>query len=410
MLIALGLDESQGVIAKIQLQRIADIASMAGGLRGASTATGVPSLCASVSHALYCADTSAAADSAEVNGVQGATTRSWNDATFTLTDNMVTAAIISGVKTASDPAIKVTVSRSLPSIFAYPVDGQANYIVSATAASEIFTSPSTATTGTQPCMTSLTGNVTFSSGVLDLNGGCSLRSNAAVTLNGTINALSIYAATTISGYANNVPEHPNAGQIPDPYATNTAIQTAFSDLTTQPTKTYIGANTISPGTYPSIAITCSNCNTTMSPGLYVVEGNFSITGANSNVSGSGVTIVVGGTVNIAGTQGSNLNVSAPGTSATNGAIPGVLLAGNGTSGVTIGGSNAFTYSGVLYFPNSNMTFTGTTNASNSCLEVLAGSITVNGNENFVSSNCSNLGATSFGSVPVPGASTASLVE
>jgi hypothetical protein len=403
-LIALALDESNGSVAKTELQRVADIASIAGGLRAANSVTGVPSLCSSAKYASSCAETNAAADSAEVNAVTGAATRVWSDTTLTLTDNMITAAIVPGVKKASDVAVKVTVSRSLPSIFAYPVDGGATYKVSATAISEVVAG--TTTTGPQPCLVSLTGNITFTSGNLDLNGGCSLRSDAAVSLNGTINATAIYAASTISGNANNVPEYPNDGQIPDVYATNTAVQAAFSDLTTQTSRTFTGGGngaTISPGTYASISITGMN-TTTMSPGLYVVTGNFSASGSNVNVSGTGVTIVVGGHVNISGT---NFQVSAPGKSATNGAIPGVLLADNGTSGGTIGGSNAFTYSGIVYFPNSNLTFTGTTNASGNCLEVIAGSITVNGNENFVGSGCSSLGATTFGSV---GTATASLVE
>jgi hypothetical protein len=408
MLIALGLDEAQGSFTKIELQRVADISSYAGGLRAASTATGVPASCAAAKYALSCAQTNAAADLAETNAVTGTSSRSWSDATLTLSDNMVQAAVVPGIRSAKDVAVTVTVSRSLPSILAYPVDGEANYTVSATATSEVV--PSTTTTGPQPCLASLSGNVTFSGGNLDLNGGCSLRSNAAVSLIGTLNATAIYAATTISGYANHVTEYTNAGQIGDPYASNSAIQAAFNQLTTQTSKSFSGGGngaTISPGIYSSINISGSN-GTTMSPGLYIVTGNFSVTGSNANVSGSGVTIVVGGTVNIAGSGGSNFNVSAPGTSASNGAIPGILLADNGTSGGTIGSSNAAAISGAIYFPNSTFTLNGTTNAQNSCLEVIAGSITVNGNESFAGSNCSSLGAASFGSMP--GAASVALVQ
>jgi hypothetical protein len=188
------------------------------------------------------------------------------------------------------------------------------------------------------------------------------------------------------------------------------VASAFSDLTTQTTKTFTGGGngaTISPGTYSSINITGMN-STKMSPGLYVVTGNFSVTGSNANVTGTGVTIVVGGTVNISGTGGSNFDVSAPGTSPTGGAISGVLIADNGTSGGTIGSSNSATISGVVYFPNSNFTINGTTNGGN-CLELLAGSININATTVSINgNNCSSsLGATAFGSIAV---STASLVE
>jgi hypothetical protein len=409
-LIALGLDESQGTIAKIQLQRIADIASMAGGLRGANTATGVPSLCSSAQYAKSCAETNAAADTAEVNGVAGTKTRVWSDTTLTLTDNMITAKIVPGVDKASDVAVQVTVSRSLPSIFAYPVDGGATYTVSATAISEVVAG--TTTTGPQPCFGSLSGNFTSTSANTQLHSACSIRSNAAVILpsSGNTTSAGIYAATTITGDTQNNTTYPNYGQIPDPYANNTAVASAFSDLTTQTTRTFTGGGngaTISPGTYSSINITGMN-GTTMSPGLYVVTGNFSVTGANANVTGTGVTIVVGGAVNISGTGGSNFNVSAPGTSPTNGAISGVLIADSGTSGGTIGSSNAAAISGVVYFPNSGFTINGTTNGG-SCLEVLAASININANTVSVSGdNCSSsLGATAFGSVAT---STATLVE
>jgi hypothetical protein len=305
--------------------------------------------------------------------------------------------------------VEVTVSRSLPSIFAYPVDGGETYTVSATAISEVVAS--TVTTGPQPCFGALSGNFTSTSSNTQMHGACSIRSNAAVILgSGNTTSAGIYAATTITGNTTNNTTYANAGQIPDPYASNTAVASAFSDLTTQTTKTFTGGGngaTISPGTYSSINITGMN-STKMSPGLYVVTGNFSVTGSNANVTGTGVTIVVGGTVNISGTGGSNFDVSAPGTSPTGGAISGVLIADNGTSGGTIGSSNSATISGVVYFPNSNFTINGTTNGGN-CLELLAGSININATTVSINgNNCSSsLGATAFGSIAV---STASLVE
>jgi hypothetical protein len=230
-------------------------------------------------------------------------------------------------------------------------------------------------------------------GNLNLNptGGptaCSLRSNGGVLLSGNVNAYAIYAGGSITGSAN-ATKHANDGTVADPYASNASIQAAFNQLTTQTTKTASGG-TLQPGTYASLNLTS---NTTLQPGLYVVTGNLSV-GTNTNVSGTGVSLVVGGTVSLTG-SGSNFNVTAPGTSPTGGGISGLLLADNSTNGVTFGYSAAVT--GVVYVPNGPVVFSGNGGGNGSCFEVIAKTVSVNANVSFGGS-CSSLGATSFGSV------------
>ncbi|MBW4022438.1 MAG: hypothetical protein HIU92_04735 [Proteobacteria bacterium] len=404
MLLAVALDEGEGSLSKIELQRTADIAAIAGGLRAASSASGVPPSCASMTHALACAQTNAAADAAEVNVPAGAGTRSWTDSAETLSDNLIQAAIVPGVQKASDTAVKVSVSRPLPAILGFAVDGGSSFLVKATATAEVVPG---GTSGTQPCMTALDGSGSGVTTNLDISisgnanltmNGCSLRSDGRIALSGNVNlvAAGIYAGSTISssGNANMTgTQYPDSGQISDPYASDTQLQNAFSKLTTQTTNSFSGGGSPSPGTYSTMNITS---NTTLAPGLYVVTGNFSV-GANSAVNGSGVTIIAGGSVSISGNA--NFNVTAPGTSAAGGAIPGVLLADNGTSGGSISGNASSAVSGVIYFPNSTLTFSGNgaTNGQSNCLEVIAGSVSISGNTNM-GGNCSQLGALSFGSV------------
>ena len=57
-------------------------------------------------------------------------------------------------------------------------------------------------------------------------------------------------------------------------------------------------------------------------------------------------------------------------------------------------------SGILYFPNADVTFNGSSHTANSndCLELVAKTVTISGNANMASS-CSSLGAASFTSLP-----------
>ncbi len=403
MLLALAFDEGQASLAQMQLQSVADTAAVAGGLRAASSLTGAPSSCSGAAHAQACAAANAAADLAEINTAAKLSSRTWTDATETLTDNMIEAAIVPGIRKASDPAVSVTVSRSIPAIFGFAFGGGSSYTVASSATAEVIPG---GTTGTQPCMLALDGDGT---GVttdpdIEISGnanltmnGCSLRSDGAVSLSGNLDlvASGIYAGSTISASGNaNITgtEYPDSGQVSDPYASDTQLQDAFSQLTTQTTSSFSGGGSAAPGTYSSMSITA---NTTLSPGLYVVTGDFSVSG-NAAVNGSGVTIIVGGSVNVSGNT--NFNVTAPGTNATGGAIPGVLLASNGTAGGSLSGNDSSAISGVIYFPNAPLTFSGNgaLNGQADCLEVIAGSIAISGNSNM-GGNCAAMGALPFGS-------------
>jgi hypothetical protein len=69
----------------------------------------------------------------------------------------------------------------------------------------------------------------------------------------------------------------------------------------------------------------------------------------------------------------------------------VVLTGNGTQ--TIGGTNSTMITGVIYFPNALVYFSGTstTNTSDGCLQIWAASVTLQGNPE-VAPSCRSLGA------------------
>lgn len=405
MLLALALDEGRGSLAAVTLQNDADRAAIAGGLRAASAKTGVPSLCSGATYDLDCAYANAAADLAEINSAATTSDRVWDDDSKTLTDDRITAAIVSGIKTSTDTAVKVTMSQSIPALLGFAVGGGSSYRVAAGATAEVIPG---STSGPQPCMLALDGssngvtvynNIAISGNVNLTMNGCSMRSDGAIALSGNVNIVAdgIYAASSVttSGNVNLTgTQYPNSGQISDPLASYAALQTALADLTTQSSTSFSGGGTLSPGTYANVSITA---NTTLSAGLYVVTGSLSVSGSAS-VSGSGVTIIVGGSTSISGSV--NFNVTAPGSSVTGGAVPGVLLASNGTGGLSISGSASSAISGILYFPNAQIAFSGTgaTNGQDSCMEVIANTVAISGNTNF-GGNCSALGAPAFGSLP-----------
>lgn len=403
MALGLGIEVASWSVAQVELQRTADAAALAGSMNYAQSSSGQTA-------------TNAAANVAEVNGVAGASFRTWTAGTQTLTDNNATAAMVSGIKHTTDTAIQVTVRQIIPLVFANVFSSLGSVTVSATAWSELITS---APTGPQPCFGALTTasaggtGITLSGDSILLDADCSLRSNAGITLtgNGNLNTDGIYAAGSISIPAW-VPvtgtKYSSDGTLPDPYLSDSTLQSALNQLSPGAGSALatLGSGppvTFNPGTYSSFT-TSGLSNVTLNPGLYVINGPISFSG-NTTLTGTGVTIVNSGNVTIGGSF--NGNLTAPGTSPTGGAVPGVVMASTGSS-VSFSGGFSFPFTGVMYFPNATANLSGsTTLGSSGCAELIAGSLTLSGSANF-SGNCSSYGAPGYGSVP--GTSSVALVQ
>ena len=123
------------------------------------------------------------------------------------------------------------------------------------------------------------------------------------------------------------------------------------------------------------------------------------------VTGTGVTIVNNGSVDMSGAA--SITLAAPTVAtATLGAVPGVLFANNvnltGTSSITgsISGSAAAKLSGVLYFPKSNISISGagfSAGSGNLCLEIVANFVTISGSGSMTNSGCPAMGVATIGS-------------
>ena len=395
MSLGMAVEVTSWSVNSLELQRVADAAAWAGATRYAATGNAQTA-------------TGEAADLAEINGVSGAATRTWSAGTSTLNDNLITAQVVAGLTNPSAYAVKVTVKRSvLKSLTRIFPGGGSSVTIAAIAVAEV------GSLGPQPCTTALgqgvdgitTGTDVSVVGNASLSApGCSLRSNDGISVNGgaTINMAGVYAGGGISGGGICCDLHANSGQISDPYAGNAAVQTALNALSPgSGTAVSVNPNatqSISPGAYSSWNV---NGTLNLGAGTYYVNGAISA-GAQSRISGTGVTIVTSGLVTTNG--GASLAISAPLKDAAAG-IPGVLIAGRAAGSATFLGNSSSPMAGLIYFPNAALKFGGTAGAgSNACLEVIASTVTLVGTSD-VSSDCKLYGLQSWGSLAGPASVT-----
>ncbi len=185
-----------------------------------------------------------------------------------------------------------------------------------------------------------------------------------------------------------------APQISDPYASLPAPTVTGPCINAGNTYNSGDANTqhiIDPGRYCGGLALGRKVN--MRPGVYVIDGGtFSINAtATVNAVAQGGTpagimiyLINGATLSFNGGAVININAQVSGTYA------GVLFFGDRTGTAvshTINGNASSTFSGVIYTPNDNVTFTGDGDMANDpCTLLIANTVTVSGNAKF-GSNC-----------------------
>ena len=442
----LGLELGNWWYDYAQYQRAGDTASAAGALTYKTTLN---------------AQTAAtrAAYVAELNGVTGSASPTWNAATNTLTDGNITVIVTLGSTTASGASVQVQIAQSVQPVVSNFVNSHA-VTISTSSTSKIAppttTTPTTTTGGGggQPCILALNGDdtgvttgtdITFTGHVTIDTPGCTIRSNAGIVFSGgvTVTAAAYYAGGTIttnggSGTISGT-QNPTSGQVGDPFAVtsssstfNKTLQNALTAANAATGVTDLSCNnsgctgpagkvsctksgcTASPGTYANWKST-NGATLTLSPGLYVFTGSINLSGGN--ISGSAVTILMAAgptsSQNTATTVGSTvLGLTAPTTTNVfNGALAGIMFASLTTGTVSFGGNTSMPFSGALYLPNGNLKFAGTpVDGATGCAMVIAETITISGNVNLASS-CGGYGLPTFDSLPVkPAALVLTLVK
>ena len=238
-------------------------------------------------------------------------------------------------------------------------------------------------------------------------------SNSALTLVGqaTINAQAAFISGnyTTSGQASlNTTDGTFTGAAPtnDPYADASVPSYSGCDQKNYSVSGKGNPQTLTPGS-SGIMVLCNglsvtgNGSLTLSPGTYIIDGGSVSVSGNSSISGSGVSIVLTSssgsnyaTASISG--GSTVNLTAP----TSGPLAGLAVFQDRNAPQS--GSNSFTggtnqsIRGAIYFPNQGVTFNGgTTTGGAICTQLVALTITFNGNAAF-NNNCQGTGVRGVG--------------
>ena len=326
--LALATDVGMLFRDKVNLQKVADAAAIAGAAQMAS--------------GNYMA---AAQDSAAQNGVT-------NGVNGTVTVTLGTAYHAN--------AVNVHVSQN-ESTFFMGLFGQPNMNVGASAAAGI--------TNGNGCMFAMDTSP-FKNEGMTMNGtgnvnvpNCSVYDNSGLNMNGnsgSITAKFIGVAGSFGG--GNASPTPVTGMVPvpDPMSYWNTPQ-APGSCANDPKASKAGV-IVSPGCYKALTVSAP---ATLSPGLYIVDGALNLSG----VSATGVSFYIDGNKNgtLGSLDGSNLTApttGAAGTCTTAGGCNGMLIwdtetTGKAQQGVAFG-PHGSTLTGILYFPNASLKFHGDT--------------------------------------------------
>jgi hypothetical protein len=354
MMLALSIEIVSWSLANLDLQRAADVAAWAGAKQYAITSSAQTA-------------TSTAADLAEINGVSGAQTRTWNATTLTTADNLITAQLVSGIRNSGDKAVKVTVQQVINKTFSgiFP-SSQTAVRVTAVAVAEVLPAPS--------CVVALS---TSASDAIEVDNAGSITANQCGITSNSTDATAIYLNSgTISGTSVNAvggisesnsgsntlspsPGNANAAAAANPFAGMTAPtpgSCSYTNASFSASQSAPYAFTQSANVFCGNTTIGGNASTdTFAPGIYyVVNGNLTFNNAIIS-SASGVSFVLTGTSPgaLGWTNYSNTTtqITAPTTGATAGIVVWQTCPSSGTAPAsTMAGGSTLDLSGAFYAP------------------------------------------------------------
>ncbi|MEO5707394.1 MAG: TadE/TadG family type IV pilus assembly protein [Alteraurantiacibacter sp.] len=165
----------------------------------------------------------------------------------------------------------------------------------------------------------------------------------------------------------------------------TQIATTYSNVVN--TGGSVGGSVV-PGTYDEIFV---SCDTTFGTGVYIIDGGgldltgqYEVTGNNVMFvlkNGAYIKIRGGSSINLTAIQASDLIARGVSTTDAN-LLAGMLVfedrESEGTSRNDFNGNSSTVLNGTLYFPVSNITFSGTAQVTSQCLMIAANTITLQG--------------------------------
>ncbi|MEI9406694.1 pilus assembly protein TadG-related protein [Mesorhizobium argentiipisi] len=372
----LGVETSYWYYSSLKLQAIADAAAYAGALEkiaGSDTA----------------AITAAATSSAASNGLGAGTI-------------VVNTPPASGPNTAKK-AVEVLLNQDLDRIFTSiftqtKVPERARAVALITDASKacieaLNPSASQAALFSGSTSVKLTGCVIMANSIandaIKVQGSAALQADCLISGGGVVlnNPVPMVCKAPIT---HALPAADPFASLPAP-ATSNPCQKINGNKTTQ---------TIQPGTY------CSgmnlNGNITLSPGVYVVQGDLKIN-AGAVIQGSDVTIYMAGSNTVSMNGNATVTLAAP----TTGTYSGVLFYGDRTGTAaqsTFNGTATSLLTGAIYFPRQQVNYLGNFSGKNGCTQVVADTIQWSGNST-INQDCSSLGMKD-----IPAAQSVAVVE
>jgi hypothetical protein len=269
---------------------------------------------------------------------------------------------------------------------------------------------------------------------------CTLRSNGGTTLHSgcLVNSDGSFCGGHLTNNSGtlNATNNQNNGTINDPYASNTTVQNALNNadsangtgaINCTGSTNYRGTITsctgpwgsvscgygygntctIQPGTYTSLSAD-QNANVTLASGPHTYTGSCSVTNG-STVTGSGVTVLMAAattswhdTTPNTWTTDNTSTVSltaATKSGCTNGQLAGISFASHSSGSCSLKGSDTTPSSGVIYYPNGKVTWSGSAaSGSANCSQLIAKTASIRGTSNFDTSGCGSYGTTGFTSV------------
>ncbi len=228
------------------------------------------------------------------------------------------------------------------------------------------------------------GTISVPSCDVDVNGGITLSGSNTIVAH----KVSIVGSYTHSGSASVTPAPVRFSGATDPLAS--LVQPTPSGCTNLPS-TF--PNPVVPGCYNSITVSGTK-TMNLSPGTYIINGNITASGSLT-ITGTGVTIFMTG--GIIGSGAVGLNITAP----TSGAYNGIALWISRTSstGITLSGTTTTNFQGIIYAPNSDLTFSGST-PLNLTSDLIVRNMTFSGStsiQNYAAINTSTLLGSGSGS-------------
>mgnify|MGYP003392990739 CR=1 FL=1 len=229
---------------------------------------------------------------------------------------------------------------------------------------------------------------------------CTLISNSDVTASENFSGSSVtnvytlytegnYRLTGGASLTTSVAPTINGAETPDPYSNMTVPSYSGCNNNNFSTSSTV---TLSPGVYCNGFKLTSHANITLNPGTYIIDGGSFDIGAQSTLTGTGVTFIFTSSSNsgypdVTVNGGATVSLSAP----TTGEYSGVVFYQdrNAPTGISskFNGGSTMNINGTIYMPKGDLTFNGGSAISAACTQIVSNTVSFLGN-NYIKANCS----------------------